>query len=219
MAVALAVLTELDAAPVSSRQALQDVFDRQYLDRTERSAATQVDIRFYLDIAGIAHAFPAMKTLFERSTLLALPSLQDVQRMDLYAITHLIFHLTDFGVGELSVVPPSQILQIQEYLALALSICLAEEDYDLAAEFLISRICFDVRPDSLSYVASDALLRAQRPSGFIPDLSWLRGLKETADPQEAAREEFFAVYHPTLVTLILLACDMMREPHESGGAV
>ena len=83
MAVALAVLTELDAAPDSARPALQDVFDRQYLDRTERSAATQVDIRFYLDIAGIAHAFPAMKTLFERSTLLALPSLQDVQRMDL----------------------------------------------------------------------------------------------------------------------------------------
>lgn len=218
MAVALAVLTMLDAAPSAARQALQTVLDRQFLDRTERSAWSQVDIEYYLDAVGLRHAFPEAITLFRRSSLLSPPALLHAQRMDLYATTHLIFHLSDFGARNMCGATQSQLAEIKGYVALALATCLAERDFDLVGEFLLARICLGDDPDALSHFASATLLQAQ-PNGFIPDSSWLTGLKEAESAQERATEEFFAVYHPTLVALIMLACDMTKHPARSGEVI
>ena len=212
MAVALTVLSALKAPSDSTRRALQNVLDRKFLDRTERSAAAQVDLKYYLDLLGLRHALPDAATLFERSTLVEPPSLVHAQRIDLYATTHLIFHLSGFGADGIRGATNAQLSSIREYVALALAMCLAEEDFDLAAEFLICRICLRTSPDELSRYASDALLQAQQPAGFIPDLAWLKGLKKAATAEEYAREEFFAVYHPTIVALILLSCDMADLP-------
>jgi len=210
MSVALAVLSVLDKVPDSAREALQTVLDRRFLDRTERSAWSQIDIKYYLDAVGLRHAFPEGAELFRRSLLLRPPALPYAERIDLYAATHLIFHLSDFGSGNLPGATRSQVAEIQRYVALALSTCLAERDFDLASEFLLARICLGDGTDALSYFASETLLRAQQPSGFIPDASWLEGLKEAENTPERESEEFFAVYHPTLVALILLACDMAK---------
>jgi hypothetical protein len=210
MAVALAVLAVLDEAPEAALQALRTVLERQFIDRTERSAWSQIDIGYYLDAVGLQHALPDATTLFGRSSLPDLPALPYAQRLDLYAVTHLIFHLSDFGAGGISGATQSHLAEIRDYVALAVATCLAEKDFDLVGEFLTARICLGDEPDALSHFASDALLQAQQPGGFIPDLSWLAGLKEVEDTRERTTAEFFAVYHPTLVALIALACDMAR---------
>lgn len=205
MAVALAVMNDLDAAPEPSRRALQAVLDRGFMDRTERSAWSQVDIRYYLDAVGLRHGFPAEHVLLRQSTLLAPPALCHAQRIDLYAATHLVFHLSDFGARPLPGATLAEVDGVRDYLALALAMSLAEQDFDLVGEFLAARICLGPGGDALSHFATAALLESQQPAGFVPDQSWQRGLKGEEDPQT---EEFFAVYHPTLVALIVAACDM-----------
>ena len=211
MAVSLAVFSTLDEVPQAAHQAVQTVLARQFLDRTERSAWSQVDLLYYFDAIGLQHAFPGPAELFQRSSLLAPPALPHAQKIDLYATTHLIFHLSDFGAGTMPGATPAQLAAIRSYVALALATCLAERDFDLAGELLLARICLGERPDALSRFASDTLRRAQQPEGFVPDSSWLAGLKHAHGTAERATEEFFAVYHPTLVALILLACDMTKD--------
>jgi hypothetical protein len=212
MAVALAVLAALDAAPASALRALQSVLDRRFLDRNERSAWSQIDIKYYLDAVGLRHAFPDAATLFGISSLINPPALPHAQRMDLYAITHLVFHLSDFGARALCGPGTPHLSDIRDYVALALAMCLAERDFDLVGEFLATRICLQGGADELSYHASEALAKAQQPSGFIPDLAWLRGLGTLEPGKERSEEEFFAVYHPTLVAVMVVVCDMATLP-------
>lgn len=211
MAVALAVHESLGQPNDSARRALQTVLDRGFLDRTERSAWTQIDVAYYLDAVGLRHGFPDPETLYRRSSLLALPALPHALRIDLYAATHLIFHLTDFGARDLPGATGKEIGRIRDYVSLAIATCLAERDWDLVGEFLAARSCLGEQGGALGDFAIAALLEGQQPSGFIPDLSWLAGLPAKTDAAEAAMAEFRAVYHPTLVTLIMLACDMAAE--------
>lgn len=161
------------------------------------------------------HALPDAATLFRRSSLLLSPALPHAQRIDLYATTHLVFHLADFGARDIAGATPVEIARIHDDLGLALSTCLAERDFDLSGEFLIARLCLRGTPGPLDRHAARALCQAQQPSGFVPDRSWLDGLAPTDDAEARARQEFQAVYHPTLVALILLACDMAGD-HPGG---
>lgn len=214
MAVASTVFLALHEVPESARRALQTVLDRRFVDRTERSAWSQIDIAYYFSAIGLRHQFPDLATLFRRSSLLYPPALPYAQRIDLYATTHLIFHLSDYGADKLQGATQSEVAEIRDYVSLALSTLLAERDFDLAGELLLAHICLGSNPDALSYFASGALAKAQQPGGFIPDLSWLNGLKEAENTLERTTQEFFAVYHPTLVALILLGCDISRHPTE-----
>jgi hypothetical protein len=213
MAVALAVMQVLDVAPEPARRALQNVLDRGFFDRAERSAWSQVDIKYYLDEVGLRHGFPSEDVLLRQSTLLAPPPLYHAQRIDLYAATHLVFHLTDFGARPLPGVGPAEMDKVSDFMALALAMSLAEKDFDLVGEFLAARICLGTSSDGLSHFATETLLESQQPAGFVPDQSWQRGLIGEEDPQT---EEFFAVYHPTLVALIVAACDMASQQRALG---
>lgn len=207
MIVALTVFAALDRAPESARQSLQTVLDRHFIDRAELSAHPRLDLKYYLDVLGLRHAFESDEALFARSSLIDPPAIPYAQRSDLYAITHLIFDLTDFGARDFRPLAGPHFDSIRDYVTLALATSLAERDFDLAVEFLICRICLVDRDDEINRAAADALCEAQRPAGFIPDLAWLSGLRQSEEPGENVETEFFAVYHPTLVTLILLACD------------
>jgi hypothetical protein len=212
MAVALTVFAALDQAPEHVRRSLQAVLDRHFIDRAELASYPKLDLKYYFDALGLRHALDNDEILFARSTLTNPPSLPHAQSIDLYAITHLIFGLTDFGAHDIRLLAGTYFNDIRDYVKLAMAMSLADRDFDLTAEFLINRICLGDREDQLNRVVADALCEAQQPAGFIPDRAWLAGLKESMDLQERAREEFFAVYHPTLVTLILLACDMSLAP-------
>lgn len=209
--VALATLQALGAETDGLRRTLQSVLARNFMDRTERSAWQKLDLKYYFDAGGLTHAFPSDAALLEASCLCDPPSLADVHVVDLYAITHLIFHLTDFGRHPLPGGGAAPCGAIGDYVAGALAMCLYDRDYDLATEFLICRSCLTGSADELDRVAADAICAAQEPSGFLPDRRWLAGMPATADADADRREAFFAVYHPTLVALFLVACDEAAE--------
>jgi hypothetical protein len=212
LAVAMAVLETIDEVPEQARRSLQNVLDRRYLDRTDRSPWRKLDLKYYLNEAKLTHAFSDDETLFAESFLVSLPALTYASAQDLYGITHLIFHFSDFGGRDVHGLFASHFDGIREYIQLALQVCRYEMDFDLTAELLMCMVALGSRGDPLSWEASDALRESQQPSGFIPDRAWLAGLEPQPAPEDAIREEFFAVYHPTVVALFLVACDMCEPP-------
>jgi hypothetical protein len=211
-AVALAVLSELGEASVDVKRALQNVLDRGWMDRTERSAWQKLDLKYYFDAAGLRHVFPDDESLFLQSSLATLPSLPYVTRSDLYGVTHLVFHLADFGRVDLNPIGgASRCRALADFVQGALAMCLHERDYDLVAELMINRLCLKRGGDALDRHAADALCEVQDPTGFLPDLAWLAGLPPESDASLQGEAKFFAVYHPTVVGLFLVATDMDCE--------
>lgn len=189
-----------DAAGVE--RGLQRVLNRQFIDRRERSAREKLDLAYYLNSVGLSHSLPSSQQLLAESTLSALPELPYATNLDLYNLTHLIFALTDFGRDPAAVAP---IPEVGDYAGAALAMSLAKQDWDLVAEIMAARLCAGHIPDALDDACALSLTEAQHPSGFIPGRMWVaakvRGELDT--------DVFFDVYHPTLVCLILIACDTL----------
>jgi len=211
-AVALSVIKELDRPAADIVDVLQEVLDRRWIDRTERSAWHKLDLKYYFDAAGLRHVFPDNSELFEKSSLATLPALPYATRSDLYGVTHLVFHLGDFGRCDLQKMGGRQRwLSLIDYVRGALAMCLHDRDFDLVAELMINRICLGRTPDALDFEATEALCESQDSSGFLPDLAWLAGIPAHGDLIQQEEAKFFAVYHPTVVGLFLVATDMDEQ--------
>lgn len=207
LAVALAVLEDLGDEPVEAKRVLQNVLDRGMLDRIERSPWHKLDLKYYFDVARLRYRMPDDAALYAQSSLRHPPSLSYASTMDLYGITHLIFHFSDFGRSDLARLAGEQLDATRDYVSLALRVCLFERDFDLSAELLMNLICLRSHDRDLHWAVTDELRKIQQPGGFIPDRMWLN--EAQAEGKRPSREdEFFAVYHPTLVMLLLVACDI-----------
>jgi hypothetical protein len=197
--VAYATLRSLGHDIPGVAAALQRVLDRQFMDRRERSAWEKLDLKYYMDAVGLRHAFPPAARLLDESTLPALPSLAHATKFDLYALTHLIFDLSDFGGSPSGV---EAVPGLTDYTAVALAMCVAMEDWDLVAEIMAARVCARLAGEGIDIAGARALADAQHESGFVPGRRWTAGELDRAP----AADVFFDVYHPTLVSLILIAC-------------
>lgn len=185
-------------------QSLQRVLDRGFVDRRERSAWEKFDLKYYFDDVGLRHALPDAPALTSQSSLPRLPALPYATRFDLYALTHLIFDITDFGrrgVGRAA----DWSNAAGDYSAAALAMCLSTQDWDLTAELVAARVCAGWGWGRIDDAAVLALSESQHPTGFIPGTEWMTGrLAENAGGKLDA-DLFFDVYHPTLVCLIMIA--------------
>lgn len=196
------VLSELHppACP-SIRAQLQRVLARGYVDRIERTAWNQLDLRYFFDAAGLNHDLPPLESLLTASSLALRPELPYARPADLYAITHILFDLAAFGDAD----PRLPLGELQTgviaYLQLALSMCLAEQDWDLTAEFLMCRLYLrSVGP--LDRAALRRLCEVQDASGFLP-----RSTGGDPSGDGGPRDGFQSVYHPTVVGLFLAAAE------------
>jgi len=206
-AVAYAVLKALGHPVEEVGQLLQTVLNRGFIDRVEISAWHKLDIKYYLDSAGLQHGFADDVTLLNESTLTRLPNLPYATTYDLYGLTHLLFHFSDFGLKDLRPLLGRHFEQIRRYAGLALSMCLSMQDWDLTAELLMSRICLSVSDNLLDREAAHALCEYQQSTGFLPGRAWMEGTIDGEGARDRDEQEFFDVYHPTLLGLFLICCD------------
>ena len=202
-AVALAVLAALKSAREDDRRLLQSLLDRGFMDRIERSAWDKLDLKYYFEAAGLRSALPDYDRLAQESSLSSLPALPHARKIDLYGLTHLIFHLSDFGSKADCHLTPPQHREVRRYVRLALAASLAGGDHDLAAELLISRLCLGDGLDGLCREAGCTLAEAQHSTGFVPARRSSPGGESSV-----GNDEFAAVYHPTIVALFLIAAEL-----------
>jgi len=184
------------------RRRLQIVLDRGYCDRIERNGWNGLDLHYYFAAAGLRHELPPAEILLGISSLVRRPPLPYAHDIDLYAITHIVFDLADFGRRDPRPALGAACGEVAAYLRGALALCLAERNWDLCAEFLMCRLFLrDV--GELDRLAAAQIVAAQDPRGFVPRSA------DVADPatRPMDRQLFDDVNHTSIVGLLLAAAD------------
>lgn len=158
-----------------------------YADRLDRTPWMQADFRLHLERAGFRHALPDARTIYRASILHALPAIPLLQSYDAYALTHMVFFLSDFGAGPLAPILADRYGAVCEYFELLLGTYAHSRHLDLVAEILMCLVCLERRESPLAGISWEMLAAAQDPSGFI---------------RVSDDVTFQKVYHTTLVTLL-----------------
>jgi len=130
-------------------------------------------------------------TLTARTWLGGTPEPWAVDFLTLYAMTHTVFHLTDWGAHP-SGLPNHVQVYLHAWLPAWLEVYLEAGQWDLIAELLIVDLCLtepDFYPQAWEYLAG-----AQHADGLVP-------YGPVRVPREVAKA-FRNHYHPTLVAAI-----------------
>lgn len=189
-------------APPSIRRRLQVVVDRAYVDRIERNGWNNLDLHYYFDQAGLHHDLPPAAHLLRVSSLAQRPQLQYARDIDLYAITHIIFDLADFGETDPRPALGRQLEEVTAYVGGALALSVAERNWDLVAELLMCRLFLGTTSE-LDRFAAAQIVAAQDHRGFVPKSVTTADLANR--PMDQAL--FDEVNHSSIVSLFLVAAD------------
>lgn len=133
-----------------------------------------------------------MARALERTWLAGLPEPWTFELAAGYTLTHVIFHLTDWGLAP-QAVPPPVAAYLRNWLAPWLDTCLEDEQWDLGCELLAVASSLPGPPDrALLQEAWARLSVARRDSGAVPEVGG--GGSRTTEPA------FLDCYHSTLMT-------------------
>lgn len=184
-----------------------------YLTSAGKSSYLCLETRFYADKAGARHALDSYEKLIEQSIFVELPTAMPVTIQEAYTITHTSFYLSDFGRKRPDLAPETLERAI-DLSGRMLDYCVAQDMWDLTAEFLIT--LFNLGDDPLNSASGAAglacLARAQLPNGAIPGRSAKQMPAESASPGEF----FHKVYHTTLA--VILMSMIISSPRGLGSA-
>ncbi|MFD3513806.1 DUF6895 family protein [Streptomyces sp. NPDC058657] len=150
-----------------------------------------------------------MQRAMRRTWLGALPEPWTFERDAGYTLTHVIFHLSDWGLAPEGV-PPEVTEYLRQWLPPWLDTCLEHERWDLSCELLAVAAIAPGPADHVMLRESwTELGRAQDASGAIPEVGSGREGHPLAD-------DFFACYHSTLMAVYAAALTT-HQLHRSTG--
>ena len=187
---------------LTPREAIQHRLDHSDVARLPRSPERVLELRYFLELGHFQHDLPSDRELYEQFGLADFIAPSDaIAETDVYAATHLVFYLTDFGRQLPSFVTPAAAGDLQAFLGVCLDIAVESGHWDLVAELLLALQCWPA-PEMPTLVDGwRALQQAQDPSGAIlegPDQAML-----ALTPHRAlSHTEFLLLYHRVLVTTL-----------------
>ncbi len=187
---------------------LKNQLKHNFVSRVERTAWQQIDLKYFLDKAGFENQLPDNKSLYKASSLNFLPNLIFNRTIDSYAITHLLFFLSDFGSRDISSFLGEKLQETKNYVATLTKLYTHKRDWDLLGELLISCHILKHRDFSLHKKCLHLYLDSQCEEGdFIS-----RNALEAFDNHKklSQKERFKANHHPTLVGLF---CCVLEYQH------
>jgi hypothetical protein len=141
-----------------------------------------------------AVSLPSRQELAERTFLASQPYLVNVINDDIYALTHAVFYLTDFGLDRYCLSPNRQ-AELLEVVQNLLGMCLHSQHWDLVAELILTERCLNTADSWWVETAWEALSSVQLDSGVI--------YEQVDSSQELSLDRLFEkYYHRTLVTIM-----------------
>nr|WP_217422916.1 hypothetical protein [Streptomyces sp. 8P21H-1] len=150
-----------------------------------------------------------MARALRRTWLGGLPEPWTFERDSGYTLTHVVFHISDWGLVPQGV-PPHLAEYLRQWLPPWLDTCLEHERWDLGCELLAVAGSLPGPPDRVMLRESwAALARAQDASGAVPEA----GSGREGHPPA---HDFPGCYHSTLMTAYaaVLTARRLRERHE-----
>ncbi len=178
---------------------LQNIVNANFMDCIERTAWNQIDFKYQLDFGGFKHNMMSYNNMYKASSFYHLPNLIHIRNIDVYALTHIIFHLTDFGNRNIDVLLKGRKEKTFEHLGALLVKYTLKEDWDLLAELLICCHNLNYRNHPLFNDCWKKLLTAQNKEGDFTSRYIQEDLQKGVLVKE--KDRFDVNYHPTLVGL------------------
>jgi hypothetical protein len=161
-----------------------------------------------------------MPQALRRTWLGGLPEPWTFERAAGYTLTHVVFHLTDWGADPRGV-PPPVAAYLRHWLPPWLDTCLEDEQWDLSCELLAVAASLPGPPErALLQDAWAGLAAAQDSSGAVPEVGPGRSGRAAAREFTEAAQGFADCYHSTLMAAFAaaLTLDRLREHGGAGSA-
>jgi hypothetical protein len=164
-----------------------------------KSSFRQLEVRYFADMANVAHGMRSGRDLAATSLLVRLPA-APVSQQDAYLFTHTAFYLSDFGCCDLDLAGDVR-ARAERFAGSMLDSCVRQNLWDLVAELIITTVVLGAGPvgTKSGEAGIRCLARAQADNGAIPGASAADG----AQSSRSAAEFFCAAYHPTLATALM----------------
>ncbi|MFF8637956.1 DUF6895 family protein [Streptomyces pilosus] len=139
-----------------------------------------------------------------------------------YALTHVVFHLTDWG-DDAAGLPPGLTAYLADWLPPWIDTCLEARKWDLSAELLaVAAVVARPAGNPLPFDAWQVLRAAQRPAGELPLEDRDPPPEEPGAPAPPADDEWYFLhhYHSTLMAAFaaVLTCERPAAPPAGTGA-
>lgn len=196
------VLQQCNVITDASKELIQRVIDQGYVVAAETTPMRLLDRRHMLDCGQFRHSLPSYEQLYHNTLLAQTPELVYLTDTDVYAITHILFYLTDFGRSPSSILHGEHLTTIQWMIETLLGLYLRRKNWDLVGELLLDCYCLHWYPDTVFDLAWKAIRNSQLPDGSIPGPRYSQEQRETLDSSASRDYCFEENYHTTIVNAI-----------------
>lgn len=187
---------------------LDKLANQNYLFAKELIPVKQIELSYIFNKIYSRESLSSLYSLYSSSILFKNPSKLFLDKSDVYAMTHIIFYLTDFGFKTIEI-PKNDLYNMRGAIQNWIEICLHDKDWDLLAELLICCNCILWFPQPLYSISWKYLLAAQTEDGFIPGPYFDKDKLLSLELNKKEKYLFELNYHTTL--LISMACTLINE--------
>ena len=192
------------------RQRLQEKVDEGYALGCEQLPFVKLNLLHHLKTARFQWTEPSFAMVYSTSLLASHPNLYRINVLDAYAITHVLFFLTDFGRAETQCLSDADRSYLRDALPRLTEYYVRRRDWDLSGELLVCLKAAGLTDLPIYRDAWLLLLASQNEDGSFsgPDRPIRdNGEFETGSGVATAaydheRNYFWRNYHTTLVALL-----------------
>ncbi|MGW4382959.1 DUF6895 family protein [Kitasatospora sp. NPDC004531] len=205
----IVLLLETGRLPEDERAALQRFVDLDHADLHNPGHPPHglMELRYVLDLGGLRHRLPGYAELYAADVLGAPVNPARVSEFEAYAVTHVVFYLSDMATRPVHTLTAGQRADAAEVVEQLLALFLAAGHCDLVAELLLCRRALGMPPSPLADHARARLLARQLPDGSFPGPHHLPAAARALPPDQYADYAFQRCYHTTLVAAMALTAD------------
>jgi len=198
-----AALPQEIAESVVTRSELERLLEARNVTRVERTPMRLLELRYLLELAGLRHHLGSWRELYRRTLAATRPVTASLEPSDIYAITHTVFYVTDFGRRPERALSRSERLRLIRITDELQERMIRARHWDLVAELVLTRRCLAGGATLADHAAWEALARAQAEEGHFLSATIRHRLERACSGAHERRELLFlAGYHTCLVVIL-----------------
>jgi hypothetical protein len=214
LAVAHACLQQMGFIDVDFQRKMASILASPMQRLSERLPWKEIEAKWFATLAGVAIDTQA-RSVLEQLTLSKGIDVLSARREELYAFTHALIYLSDFGRREPNLERSKADICLDVDCALAR--CLDDDDFDIAAELLMTWPYLRLHWSPTAKFAFSVLRRVEDDVGYLPSLSIRKSefnaLKANKQEEYFLFEAYHTVYVMGLLCASCLSNDMIDRDH------
>jgi hypothetical protein len=192
----------VDAPPPLAATTLAHLRSSGYTDSVDYKPFRRADLLYGFGLAGLPIDREQLAATLRRTALLKSGESTLFSFYEMYAVTHAVFYLTDFGFARPQLyASDEEIARVRIAVTRGLGVACRERHLDLIAEYLICWAGLDMPLDPICSSARAMLLANQRADGAVPAFANRTVYADRTDvsPRFA---QWLECYHTTLVSAL-----------------